>query len=682
MSQCVLISRSPSPSPGEPTPESSTPASVDVLRVLGQGRAAEAQLVDATMTDGRVLRCVEKVFAPGRLTRAIYRIAFQSPFAYQSNEHAIQSCFYRRRVAAAILAASDLDIEIAAPLYVRFDRQRRAWVLAAQWVDGRGVKPAPAQPHRLRQIFGRLRQTLGRFFGRQPGRSAEPLAVTADSSAAAWGGSQQTTHEIDDLVSQMRQLEKLLIECGLTGSGWQVAPRAMVSTANLLRVAGRYTIIDLESGIPAVLVPKYLFYGLRQAALPPFDDLDPNCLLKWIENNERSMIVRIGPEAVERLRTDVEQLILHSRAWKNSEPAIFRRPWRLLTRAGASAYQNECFRRWRQDEIVDQQTAAALHQQPLKSVLIWWATLLPGRLGRLAGRMIGRASSREKLKRFFVQPAFRKQCLDQYRLQCVQRWRAAQRISQRAQPARFSFAVHSVLGVIAPASVHRFCVDHQRRRHLAVTTCRILFNASYQAQLGEQQIEAAIERWVQQQRISQREANHLRSDLAAQEIAVYARGFGMHLGLKTLAPLIMPAKVGGVAAFIATGNPWFLLPLLLLPCLRLILTIVSWWSSRGRGVPHGEALLTSWLPTVGSAAFPFQMFASRPRLSVFLIRDVASRIGCNLPVYGGANSRTELALIRGCDFLIEIMSWAAGRSQDLRSRFGRRSISPALPEKT
>ena len=72
-------------------PTEAAPERVRVIRELGQGRAATARLVDATFSDGTTLRCVEKVFRPGLLTKAIYRICFFAPFAYQFNEDAIRA---------------------------------------------------------------------------------------------------------------------------------------------------------------------------------------------------------------------------------------------------------------------------------------------------------------------------------------------------------------------------------------------------------------------------------------------------------------------------------------------------------------------------------------------------------------------------------------------------------------
>ena len=270
------------------------PVSVRPIRVLGHGRAAQAVLVEATMANGQKLRCVEKVFAAGWLTRTIYRLSFQAPFAYQTNRDAILACFYRRRVAAAVLEASDTSVRVARPLYVRFDEAQGSWILAAQWIEGRGIRPAPADRQRLRRCL----------FGRN--------AQRADDTTSG-------RSEVHTLVQTMHTLESLFARCGLIGSGWQVAPRAMVSTANLLREPNHYTIIDLESGIPAVLVPKYLLQGARRGSLPPFDDLDSNRLRRWLEEHERLLVFRLGTDKTEALRADIEKLIEQGQATSRDE---------------------------------------------------------------------------------------------------------------------------------------------------------------------------------------------------------------------------------------------------------------------------------------------------------------------------------------------------------------------------
>lgn len=617
-----------------PTP----PLSVRVLRTLGEGRAARAQLVEATMPDGQVVTCVEKVFAPGLLTRVIYRISFQSPFGYQSNGDAIRACFFRRRVAAAVIAATDIDAKVAQPLYVRFDQTDRAWVLAAEWIDGRGIKPEPANTTRMRngikRIFGKSKETE---------RQDDPIA------------------EVDQLVALMDRLEESLGKSGLVGSGWQVAPRAMVSTANLLRRNDRYTIIDLESGIPAVLVPRYILRGLWRATLPPFDDLDESMVRRWFHEQTKLLTFRLGPAAVRDLSEDINSLIEHTAAWKQSEFAILRRPWRHFTFRGMRDYQNGCLRRWKQDGIVDESTACSLPTQPLKSRAIWWAGCLPGVAGRFLSRVIGNRSYRAEVKKLLFDRGARQrrwaESIERRRAQ----WIESGRLSESAKLNKSRYLVHRGLQKVTPRAVHRWLTDRATRREAAVRAILLLMSPRYQSYFGGQRVESAIDRWQDRQRITASEADQLRQDLRGHEVLAYTRGFGMHLALKTLAPVILPAKVGGLAAFIASGNFWFLLPMLVTPALRTLVTLWSAWTTRHQQIPHGEAFLTGLLPVVGSVAFPMQMFSARPRLSTFLIRDAASKLGRRLPIYGGADSRTEMMMLRATDPLIESMQLIADR---------------------
>ncbi|WP_145385425.1 hypothetical protein [Stieleria neptunia] len=457
--------------PERPDPTENAPADVRVVRELGKGRAATARLVDATFRDGSTVRCVEKVFCPGRLTRAIYRIFFFAPFAYQFNRDAILACFYRRRVAAERLRRAGVDVDVAAPLYVRFDATAPGWVLAAEHIDGRGVRP------------------------------------TAPDQAAG---------EIDQLIGVMHDAKDALIRTGLNGSGWQVDPRALVSTANLLRRGQRYTIIDLESGIPAILVPKYWLLAAGQRTWPPFDDLDADTL--------RSQASDDG--------ADVEALIDHTARWKASEPA----PLRLDT-----------WRRW-----------------------------------------------------------------------------AAKTLRHVSRSAR--------------------------------ATWHLLTRRRYQTYVGLRYIRRSIRRWEGEQRIGPLEASDLSRQVDANEVATYARGMALHLAIKACSPWVVPAKYGGVIAAVLTGNAWFLLPWLLLPLARAVVTLSSWLAC-GRSVRHTEALLWGCLPTVGSLAFPVQIFIRRPALAHFLIRDFASRIGRRLPIYGGKDSRTEMMLIRWSDRIVVAIAW-------------------------
>lgn len=633
----------PSSSPGDACDAANAPpVEVQVLRTLGHGRAAQAQLVEATWADGRTKTCVEKVFSPGLLTRFIYRASFQAPFAYQSNRDAILACFYRRRVAAAVIEASKIDAEIAMPIYVRFEPSCNSWVLAAEWIDGTGIKPAPVYARRLRDWVKR------RILGRKVDRPDEG--------------------EITQLLQTMRQLEHAFGESGLTGSGWQVAPKAMVSTANLLRVGSRYTVIDLESGIPAFLVPRYLRAGLSHGDLPPFDDLDPHRITDWIEEHEGFLRSRLKSEGLTNLQSDCARLIEHTKGWKDSEVALLRRPWRLFRRGGMTAYQSECIRRWKQDGIIDSTTENACLERPGKARWVWYAGLLPSSLGRGASKFVGNRGYRERVIRFIKDRGFR---IDRWRSHCeAKRLDLIDkgRLGDQQSVGRLSVVLHSVMARVFPRSLHRFIADPVYRRTASVWCLMLLFSRRYQSWYGQKCIQSSITRWETSGRIRAEEADGLRSTLHGVEVRSYARGFGMHLVIKALAPLLVPAKLGGLTAFFASGNPWYLLPLFLNQMLRVTAVVCNWWGTRTAGVRHAEALLVSAFPTIGVLAFPLQMYVIRPELSIFLLRDTASKFAQRIPVYGGRDSRTEIAAIKAVDLIVELMQGLASVSSRLLRR--------------
>ncbi len=613
-----------------------SPSSVRVIGVLGSGRAAQARLVDATMPNGDVIRCVEKVFAPGKLTRLIYRLGFQAPFAYQKNRDAILTAFYRRRVAAAVLKLHGNPTTVAMPTYVRYDNESKSWVLAAQWIQGRGVKPAAAKTNRLstwcKQLFGATR--------------VSPKDATTN------------TPEIVQLVAKMRELESQFQQAGLYGSGWQVSPRALVSTANLLRINDAYCVIDLESGIPAVLDLRYLVQGLRRAVAPPFDDLDQQQLANWHDDNKSQAELWLGVSASETLSTDIDSLIHHSRRWKQSELALLRQPWRWLRSETWRNYQLETFRQWKQDAIVDQATGRQLEARPIKAAAIWWARLLPGKFGRALARCIGRADSRKSLQNFLLDKSFRKRQIRQYRSDKIQQWQQADRVGKNSTPTGIRFLFNQALAATTPVQIHRLVSRRVVRNHAVSRALLLCTSAVYRQRTVERRIEKSIQNWHDDQRITSHEATRLRSELVGAEIKAYIQGAGLHIAIKALAPIMIPAKLGGIAAFFASGNFWFLLPLLLAPILRVLAVVYNACVHRKHGVSHTEALMICWIPTIGSAAFPFQMFANRPLLSTFLLREAASKLAQRVPIYGGKDSRTEMAFVKSTDYLIELSQFA------------------------
>jgi len=151
-----------------------------------------------------------------------------------------------------------------------------------------------------------------------------------------------------------------------------------------------------------------------------------------------------------------------------------------------------------------------------------------------------------------------------------------------------------------------------------------------------------LEDWVRRRWLSPVAARGVLSELGQQNLRVYACGLGMHFAIKAVTPVLAPFKVGGLVLFFSGGNAFYaILPFAVPPLMRTCVTLSSWYAHRHRRVPHAQALLVGIFPFVGTSAFGVQIFASHRDISTFLIQDAAARIGRHLPVYGGADSRTE-----------------------------------------
>ncbi|KAA5538770.1 hypothetical protein FYK55_26595 [Roseiconus nitratireducens] len=588
---------------------------------------------------------MEKVFSPGRLTRAIYRIAFAAPFAYQNNRHAAVACFYRRRVAAALLRSIDSAVGVAAPLYVRYDRGDGAWVLAARWVDGRGPKPDAV-------------------------------------SGAGWFDAQrdddQAEGELPALIRQMSDVEQELVRFGLTGSGWQVAPAALVSTANLLiprrglRVLrdesndspelvhnASYQIIDLESGIPAVLLPRYLKDAWLRGSAFPFDDLDVPRLRAQSERLTAHWLANGCDKQAFALRSDVQSLIFHTRRWKATEVAWFRQPWSWMRARRRTLYRRELISRWKRQQVLDRQAERKVRSHLAWFALIWCMGLIPFSSGRWLQRLAGNTKSRRRLVRWAGCGEYRRRVDHLYRQSRKKSWINTGRIGSSNSVSQPWFLMHTLMSWISPAALHRFVVDRdQRRRRIWQVSC-LIGSRTYQDWVGRRLVGRWIDRWVSREWMTVNEATRLAEGFHEAEVGIYARGMAMHLAAKGISPFLAPLKIGGVT-MAATGS-WIgyaLIPFAILPALRTLITLSSLWIHRRQRVPHGEALLVGLIPTLGSSAFAVQMWSSNRAASSFLIRDMAARVGRHLPVYGGADSRTEHWMLRQADRFITLLAAA------------------------
>jgi len=627
-----------------------TPSQIEPILTLGKGRAARAVLVRARDAAGNDRLCVEKVFAPGLLTRVIYRCAFQSPFAYQASADAILACFYRRRTAAALVQALIPEAAVAEPLYVRWDAESRAHVLASELIRGRGIRPAAANPRVVRE-------TGRRWFGKS--------TISPD----------RTPEEIEELLELMSRLETLFRECGLVGSGWQVSKAAIVATANLLRVDDGYVIVDLESGIPAMLVPYYLLAGLRIRSLPLFDDNDPRTLLNFIQTHRAVLLEQLGADRFQHLVTDADRLIEHSRLWKQAEIAAGRHGLPIVSRRFRDAYRLRRLDIWKQNNLVDESTDERLRASSrLLTRPIYWLGFIPTSVGRMLQRLHGHRAFRQRFKDALRDTRVRNEIVTAYCERKSTLWRKQGRVEPTRVFSKLSlrFISNWAFSKILPAAAHRWFSDRGHRRSSLLRILLLVVSGRFQREFGKYAIRAAIDDWDKAGRLQPGELPALQSEASSQNLDEYARCFGMHLSVKLIAPLLIPLKIGGVFAFALTGDLLCLLPIVISPACRTGITLWRMARNLGRGVHYGEALLVGLLPVIGNLAYPVQMYASHRRLATFLIRDNAARLGRWLPIYGGRDSRVEMAALKAANLPLEMLEVGLSLTTALRRLFVRK----------
>jgi len=200
------------------------------------------------------------------------------------------------------------------------------------------------------------------------------------------------------------------------------------------------------------------------------------------------------------------------------------------------------------------------------------------------------------------------------------------------------------------ALVH-FLRDPPYRRAALQRAYRAVVDERYQVQLAEHYITRRIERWESAHRLTSQESEALRHAVAMPSAQEYVRGFGVHLALKALLPsaLLDPLFVG---VALTTDS---LYPAVLLFARSLAITAytVMRWLKRPK-LPFSTAFAVGLVPKLGILAYPGQLFTVHPELASFLVRDLAARLGEQLPIYGGRHTLTEHYCIRGADLLLSL----------------------------
>ncbi len=226
---------------------------------------------------------VWKVYSPGFFPRAIYWLSFQAPFPYAHNEAAQSAAISRRNLAG---------------------------LLTEYWYGERRVAPALRVDH----VDGRP-AIVGRFIaGDEPG-------------------------DLEGAKAFLFDVCKRFDDAGLPT--WQVDPRQPRSLGNLVQTNdGRFTIIDLESGMVSPLAsPRAWWRAISRAMVPLFDDVYYDITRDYIEREAEAMRTAKGDEWFETLQRTFDHAEQATIAWHAGE----RRLWSWILREFFTAFG---IRRW------------------------------------------------------------------------------------------------------------------------------------------------------------------------------------------------------------------------------------------------------------------------------------------------------------------------------------------------
>jgi membrane-associated phospholipid phosphatase len=212
---------------------------------------------------------VAKIYNPGFLPRAIYWLAFQAPFAYESNPNALRAAVLRRNLAGK---------------------------LTEHWYGSSRVCRAVG----IERIGGRY-AVIGELV-----EGTEPR----DHHAA-----RAFLHDLADRFD----------ETGLPT--WQIDPRQPRSLGNIVqRPDGVYMVIDLESGLVSPLAsPRAWVRAIRRGLVPFYDDVYFDLTRTYVEREAAAMRAAHGDTWLAELRADLDAAEAAAAAWHRSEPRIWSR---------------------------------------------------------------------------------------------------------------------------------------------------------------------------------------------------------------------------------------------------------------------------------------------------------------------------------------------------------------------
>ena len=553
-------------------------SNLESITELGQGKAAVVNLVMDSST-GR--KYAEKVFKSGRSFSRIFRdviyfCCFQAPFPYGTNESATRAAFYRRKVLRDLTEFWFGIPLVADAIYTRWDVASKCYVLGTKYVDGYGPKPGQFDPHLFRNIILKYLYLLLKVITR---RNIKQIRLHE------W--------EIEKVASKLDDLRDKFHQAGFIGSEWQVDKRLSISTSNLLKDKnGRWMLIDMESGMPALVLPRYIWLALKTGKFPLFDDTDFAKLYRYLEMNRADLIVDLGEDRFQHLLENAQQLEYYSEKWKSSELAVFRHRTRVVT---------------------DPQLMSRIRANTVEN---WY------RKGKISAKM-GNILQNSYLL-FILYLAF-----------CLLKDMSLGFVS--VIQSTLKFILNAVLGLYtAVRLILSAFIKEEYLRYMAMSF-----------------VNNEVDSWEKSGRLTQREANELRRDMQSPDVVEYLKGFTIHVTLKLIdLPFVGNLFIVWLAIYYEI--PQLLGSVFISSALRTLYTLYRAIRNWGKGISYRNALLVGMLPQVGVLAYPMQMTSVQPRLSRFLALQQASKFGSKIPLFGGTDSRIEHLCMRLADIVASV----------------------------
>lgn len=246
------------PRPGK---KHEAPAKVDGITVTGS-------IASRVVLDWRA-GTATKEYQPPMIVRALYRIAFQAPFPYRTNGHALKSAEAKRKI-VGLLTQHHFGQDMIAPV-LHIDETESGYRFVTGLVEG----PEPASNEEVSQTLSDFYE----FFQ----RSGLPT--------------------------------------------WQISPANPHAYTNFIRDRdGVLRLIDIESSIVSFSPPfGQLRAALRDGLYPVFDDVDFARLRQYVASSREEMAASLGSEGLDELDEAIDDAEAYSISWKESEPRIWGR---------------------------------------------------------------------------------------------------------------------------------------------------------------------------------------------------------------------------------------------------------------------------------------------------------------------------------------------------------------------